>query len=293
DQIQPVADSDRISTTLSAGALAFPLDPNVAVANFANNPNNRNYQPRAFANEYEVPERIWQYTGSIQQELGGRMVATAAYVGAQGRNLFLRSIANPILQVVTNPNPASSAFVIRKFSIVQRDANGSVIGVQNPYAEIDTKTSGGQDNYNALQLGLSRRSFAGLSLNAQYTLSRSFGNTSGSNEALTAGNAAQTLQEFDYDLGYNAFDVRHTFNLSALYSIPYGRGRAHPGSGVAAALLGNWDVGGIANGRSGLPIDVRITRPDVVYVDAAGNVFNNAALGRTAVLNTPNGGSTR
>ena len=142
---------------------------------------------------------------------------TAAYVGAQGRNLFLRSIANPIVSVVTNPNPANAAFVIRQFSIVQRDATGAVTGVQNPYAEIDTKTSGGHDNYNALQLGLTRRSARGLSVNAQYTLSRSFGNTSGSNEALTVGNAAQTLADYDYDTGYNAFDVRHTFTLGALY----------------------------------------------------------------------------
>jgi len=294
DQIQTIADSDRVSVTLSSGPfLAFPIDPAVATNTFINNPANRAYQPRAYRNEYTIPERIWQYTGSVQQELGANLVATAAYVGSQGRNLFLRSIANPIVQVATNPNPASAAFVIREFSIVQRDADGGVIGVQNPYAEIDTKTSGGYDNYNAMQLGVSRRSVAGLSLNAQYTLSRSFGNTSGSNEALTAGNAAQTLSAFDYDLGYNAFDVRHTFNVSALYSIPYGRGRKNPGSGFAAAVLGNWDIGGIANARSGLPIDVRITRPDIVYVDATGNVFNNPAAGRSAVINTPNGGASR
>ena len=41
------------------------------------------------------------------------------------------------------------------------------------------------------------------------------------------------------------------------------------------------------NARSGLPLDVRITRPDVVYVDGAGTVFNNPAVGRTAVINTP------
>src|SRR5947208_13289018 len=58
-------------------------------------------------------------------------------------------------------------------------------------------------------LSLTRRSSSGLSLNSQYTLSRSFGNTSGSNEALTAANNARTLDQFDYDLGYNAFDVRH------------------------------------------------------------------------------------
>jgi hypothetical protein len=130
-------------------------------------------------------------------------------------------------------------------------------------------------------------------LNAQYTLSRSFGNTSGSNEALTAANNARALDQFDYDLGYNAFDVRHTFNVSALYSIPYGRGRQNPGSGVAGMVFGGWDIGGIVNARSGLPIDVRITRPDVLYVDAGGNVFNNPAAGRTAVINTPGGGNSR
>jgi len=269
------------------------LHADVAVANFVNNPNNRNYQPRAFANDYEIPERIWQYTASVQQDLGHSMVATAAYVGAQGRNLFLRSVANQITDVVTNPNPASAAFVIRQFSIVQRDAAGNVTGVQNPYAEIDYKTSGGSDAYNAMQLGLSRRSLNGLAVNAQYTLARSFGNTSGSNEALTAGNNARTIDQFAYDLGYNAFDVRHTFNVSALYAIPYGHGRQHAASGAADALLGGWDVGGIVNARSGLPIDVRITRPDVVYVDAAGAVFNNPAAGRTAVINTPGGGNSR
>ena len=293
DQIQPAADSDRISTTLSTGALAFPLDTAVAVANFTNNPNNRSYQPRAFANDYEVPERVYQYTASIQQDLGGRSAFTAAYVGARGRNLFLRSVANQITSVVTNANPASAALVIRQFSIVARDAVGTVTGVQNPYAEIDYKTSGGRDNYNAMQLGLSRRSTDGLALNAQYTLARSFGNTSGSNEALTAANNARTLDQFDYDLGYNAFDVRHVFNISALYAVPYGSGRRHTASGVADAILGGWDIGGIVNARSGLPIDVRITRPDVVYVDGGGNVFNNPAAGRTAVVNTPGGGNSR
>ena len=56
-------------------------------------------------NEYTIPERIWQYTGSMQQELGGDISATAAYIGSQGRNLFLRSIANPIVGRVHEPEP--------------------------------------------------------------------------------------------------------------------------------------------------------------------------------------------
>jgi hypothetical protein len=272
----------------------FPLDPAVAIANFVNQPNNRNYQPRAYANDYTIPERIWQYTASVQQDLGARTAFTAAYIGSQGRNLFLRSVTNQITQVVTNPNPANPAIVIRQFSIPTRDAAGNITGVQNPFAEIDYKTSGGHDNYNALQLGLSRRSASGLSMNLQYTLSRSFGNTSGSNEALTAGNLARNLADFDYDNGYNNFDVRHTFNFSLLYQVPYGRGRSKDATGVSDWILGGWDLGGIYNARSGVPINLLITRPDILYRDTAtGNYFNNPAVGRVAVINTPGGGNSR
>src|SRR6185295_13618101 len=59
------------------------------------------------------------------------------------------------------------------------------------------------------------------------------------------------------------------------------------------ALLGGWDVGGIINARSGLPVDVRIVRPDIVYRDAAGNIFANPATDRVAIVNTPGGGNSR
>ncbi len=71
-------------------------------ANFINNPNNRSYQPRAYANEYTLPEKVYGDTASVQQELGGSMALTVAYVGSQGRNLFLRSIANRTIGVQSN-----------------------------------------------------------------------------------------------------------------------------------------------------------------------------------------------
>jgi hypothetical protein len=283
DQIQPI-ESDRISTTITGGT--FPIDTNTLRANFTSNPNNRSYQPRAYAPDYEIPERVYQYSVSMQRELPLQMVATAAYVGSQGRNLFLRSWSNKITSVQTNANPTGNAVIIREFDIVNADGS-----IQRPFAEVDYKTSGGHDSYNSMQLSLVRRMNQGLTLNAQYTLSKSYGNTSGSNEALTAGNP----YDFDYDIGYNSFDVRHTFNLSALYSLPFGAGRAFMGNakGVQQALLGGWDVGAIVNARSGLPIDLRVTRPDVVYVDGAGNVYPSAAADRVAVINTLGGGGSR
>ena len=160
DQIQPI-EAERISTTLTSGALlAYPIDPAAIRLNFTANPNNRSYQPRAYANEYELPERVYQYTASVQQELGGGMAATAAYVGSQGRNLFLRSIANRTIGVQSNG--ASAATQIREFDIVTYGADGRIASIQRPYAEIDYKTSGGRDSYDAMQLALTRRSAHGL-----------------------------------------------------------------------------------------------------------------------------------
>ena len=280
DQIQPI-EAERINTTLTAGPLlAYPLDPALVRPNFINNPNNRSYQPRAYSNDYTLPERVCQYTTSIQQELPGNMAATVAYIGSQGRNLFLRSIANRTIGVQSNS--AAAATQIREFDIVTRNADGTIATIQRPYAEVDYKTSGGHDTYNSLQLSLSRRSASGLTMNAQYALGYSKGNTGGSNEATTAGNNARAPADFDYDNGYNNFDVRHNFNLSLLYAVP-GKG----------PLTGGWTLGGIVNARSGLPVPVLVGRNDIVYVDAAGVVWNNAALGRTAVINTPGGGASR
>jgi hypothetical protein len=336
DQIQPI-ESDRISSTFTSNpifpggpALAFPLDPAAAVA-FFNNPanvNTRSYQPRAYAAEYKVPEKVYQYTFSVQQELFSGTVLTAAYVGSQGRNLFLRSIANKILPgqttvlsnttlpagigVVNLADPVSGRITavrtVREFAII----NGN--NVQNPFAEVDYKTSGGDDSYNALQMTLARRIATGLTLNSQYTFSRSFGNTAGSNEARTAA----IPDNFEADRGYNNFDVRHTFNLSALYSLPFGKGTSHDLGSIGNALLGDWEIGGIMNARSGLPIEVGITRPDVVIQCAAatcpvtlggvattvpngfvaqlpGTINGTTPLppGFVGVINTPGGGASR
>jgi len=333
DQIQPI-ESNRISSTLSN--VSFPQDPNTIAAFFLNNPNNRQYQPRAYAPEYTIPEKVYQYSVSVQQALPYKIVLTTAFVGSQGRNLFLRSIANRILpgQAVIGPSATTLPSGVGVVNVT--DAGGSVVAVRtvrefsiingtgaplNPFAEIDDKTSGGHDSYRALQMSLVRRFSTGLTLNSQYTFSRSFGNTSGSNEARTAANNARAIGEFDYDNGYNNFDVRHTFNLSAIYDLPIGSGRKYDFGSVGNAILGNWEVGTIVNGRSGLPLEIAIVRPDVAIQcrNAAGCVVQTGAGGATttyangfvaqlpgtvnaanplppgfiAVVNTPSGGASR
>jgi hypothetical protein len=329
DQIQPI-ESDRIQATISASTIfngtqlfAFPAPTDLFAQFFSANASNRGYQPRAYSPDYVIPERVYQYSFSYQQELPYNMVSTIAYVGSKGRNLFLRSVANQILPgeatiastatslpsgvgIVNITNAAglvTAVRTVREFSIV------SGTTVQQPFAEVDFKTAGGDDSYNALQMQLSRRFGSGLTMNAQYTFASSVGTTAGSNEARTAANNAVAISDYEYDRGSNNFDVRHTFNLSALYDLPFGRGRRFDFGSVGNAILGNWEMGGIVNARSGLPIEVLVTRPDVVIVCTnpsagctAGQVrplpgtisaASPLPAGFTAVVNTPGGGASR
>ena len=303
DQIQPI-ESDRISSTITSGTLlAFPANIPGIVSNFTSNPNNRSYQPRAYATNYTIPEKVYQYTFSWQQQLPGNIVSTVAYVGSQGRNLFLRSVANRILLgqttiadgttlpttfgVINRTNAAGQVIAVntvRQFSIVSGTSS-----VQNPYAEIDYKTSGGDDTYNALQMSMVRSFTNGLTMNAQYTYGSSKGLSSGSNEARTSAQ----LNNFEADRGRNNFDVRHTFNVSALYELPIGDGKRFNFGKTGNILLGGWEVGGIINARSGVPVEVLVVRPDIVaQCQNAAGCLVNTSISATGVITTatvPNG----
>ena len=284
DQIQPAA-NDRISRTITSGALLrYPLDIPALVSSYNVNDPNLGYQPRAYAPGYTIPEKILQYTASVQQELPGDAVLTVAYVGSQGRNLFLRSVTNLITGVTTDP--ATGRFsVAREFG--------------NRFAEVDYKTSGGTSHYNALETSLNRRFSKGFTLGSQYTWAHDIGNSGGANEARTSSNPFN----FAADHGDNTFDVRQSFNLSTLYELPYGKGQrfGRDSNRFTQAALGGWQLGGIVNARSGLPIEVLVTRPDVIcqfrsgqnnglYVNPNGSVCPGGSL---AVINTLGGGNSR
>ena len=92
-------------------------------------------------------------------------------------------------------------------------------------------------------------------------------------------------------------------NVSTLYDLPFGKGRMFTMSGPLDAVAGGWQIGGIANFRTGVPMDVLITRPDVAYLGNAGTavagqtfsspVVTGGVVQTTAVQNVPGGGNTR
>jgi hypothetical protein len=288
-QTQP-PQNDRINRTITSGPLlTFPADTQTILSAGINDPNLQ-FQPRAYLPDYKIPEKILQYSASIEQQLPGDAVLTIAYVGSQGRNLFLRGITNRITGVVMNPTTGAGT-AVREFSVV------SGTTVTNQFAEIDTKTSGGNDHYNGLQVLFNRRFSRGLTLGTQYVWGHSIGNSDGSKDARSSSNN----YSFSSEYGDNISDVRQSINLSLLYEVPYGTGKKYGSSAspLAKGLIGGWQFGTLFNARTGLPIDVEIARAAIVYrnnttgVITTSPVVTGGVVQTTPVVNVPGGGQSR
>ena len=136
---------------------------------------------------------------------------------------------------MTNPNPANAAFVVREFSHRASATPPATITRRPEPVRRDRL----QDQRRPRQL---QRDDAV----AEPPLGERPGDEPAvhARRAAAAPRAARTRRtpppttrarstQFEYDNGYNNFDVRHTFNLSVLYSLPYGHGRKF-GSDVGA-----------------------------------------------------------
>jgi hypothetical protein len=64
-------------------------------------------------------------------------------------------------------------------------------------------------------------------------------------------------------------------------------------------MFGGWELGGVANARTGVPIDVLIVRPDIAYQDTrTGAIYSSPVLSggvpvTVPVVNTLGGGASR
>jgi hypothetical protein len=279
DQVQPI-DSDRV--TVTATNVSFPVNSRQIIDRFDLNAF-KGFAPRVYAPGYRLPEKVLSYTASLQQQLPSGAVLTVAYAGSQGRNLFLRSWTNVVKGVTMNPSTG---------------AGTAVLEFGDRYAQLDYKTSGGTDHYDSLQATLNRRFSRGLTMGAQWTWGHSLGNTGGSNEAQTQTDP----YNFERDRGNNAFDVRHSFNASVMYDLPFGRGHRRLANANRAlrAVLGDWEIGGVINARTGLPIDLTLARNDIAYrVNTTGAIVNNPIVDAggtvltTPIINNPYGGAFR
>jgi hypothetical protein len=124
----------------------------------------------------------------------------------------------------------------------------------------------------------------GLTLTASYTVSKTIAATTQSNTWVVG--PSNHLYDARYNKSIEANDVPQRLVFSYLYDFPSGRGRRFANTGVAAKVLGGWQISSISVLQGGHP--VLITAPDTT------NLLNfSSTNGRANRLKDPvlDGGS--
>lgn len=120
----------------------------------------------------------------------------------------------------------------------------------------------GGTNYNGLEAKVQQRTSHGLTLLFSYTYSKLMDDASSvfSSTVLSSPNSSSLVAADTYrpylERDASSGDMTNVTALSAVYSLPAGRGHSFASSGIANALLGGWDVNGILSLQSGMPVTV-------------------------------------
>ena len=133
-----------------------------------------------------------------------------------------------------------------------RDINASYIGEGNggrPFVNITGRRIGINmwdsylnANYHSLQVAINRSFSKGLSLKGAYTYSKAINMTDDDGWAGVSWNSDQV---FDRNRARAGYDQTHMFQMGFVYELPMGRSHQVANSGLAAHILGGWQVSGI------------------------------------------------
>ncbi|MEX2264932.1 MAG: carboxypeptidase-like regulatory domain-containing protein [Bryobacteraceae bacterium] len=194
--------------------------------------------PAVLGNQHQrrTPYAI-QYLLNVQRELMTDTVIEIGYLGSVSRKLEQ----------------------YRSFNYAEPAPTGSIAS-RVPYPEfgrVFLVDPVGLGNYNSFAAKFQRRFSGGLTYLASYTWSKSIDTLSAIRQH--AGDALFAQDEFciQCDRALSSYDARQRLVTSALYELPFGKGkRFASGSRVVNAMLGGWQVGSIVTLQSGFPLNV-------------------------------------
>lgn len=173
---------------------------------------------------------------AVQRELGANFTLEVAGVAARGHQLSYE---------VGDLNMNIAA---QKDGLI--DAN---------LGQIQGLTDFGWSDYNSLQVKLTKRVSQNLNFLANYTYSHALDNGPAPFDLghINSDNP-QNPYDLNAEIASSDFDVRHSFNLSGLYHLPFGHGQRFFGSWghPEELVLGGWQFNGILGMRTGTPVNV-------------------------------------
>ncbi len=213
-------------------ALAYPLTAFL-------DPKNQLFSPKSLdRHRKDLSYNNWDFV--IQQQLGHDFVGQVSYIGGEGHHLFSKYTIN-LIDPVTGKRPLAA------------------------FGSFGYKTNDGNNNFNTLQASLQRRFTKGLLFQMNYMWSHGIGDASiGSGEAVAIQNMACRA----CDRSSTSIDVRHVMTMNAVYQLPFGKGKQFLNAGGAISqFVGGWELAGIASARTGLPVNITVSRTAAALLD--------------------------
>jgi hypothetical protein len=181
---------------------------------------------------------VQQWNFTVQYSLSRDWLFEVGYVGNRGTRLT--RFWNPNQPYAPGPS--------------------ATLAARRPYlnfAEIEYMDSGGSSFYNGLQTRLEKRFSNGLTLLHSFTWSRGINNIGAWNDP-NGSIYPQNAYDFRSEKGLAENTIKLASVASWIYQLPFGRDRkmmtAAPS--FVNAALGDWQIDGIWNWRTGLPLTI-------------------------------------
>ena len=186
-----------------------------------------------------APDFAWPYTYqfnfSVQRQIAKDWSVTAAYVGSLGHRL-------PFAVDLNYPYYNSTA--------TTSNVNNRRPILPNTWSSIFSVESVMQTSYNGLQMTVEKRMSRHFGLKGFYTFSKTMEGVQLTNNTVNGG--AQDYANLSEDKARGAYDARHNFVTSFIWSADY-FGKVNP---LARAIINGWQLSAIVNFQSGLPFTV-------------------------------------
>ncbi|PYQ47413.1 MAG: hypothetical protein DMF78_23825 [Acidobacteria bacterium] len=185
----------------------------------------------------------WNLT--VQQRLVQDVTLTASYVGSRGvHNAFVSDDANVVLPIGQTPDGR----------LLFPTPSGSGTRVNPSAGTLRSNWWNGDSHYHGLQVQAIKAMSHGFLAQLSYTWSKctDTGSAASRGDQFTNGITNPMFFERAHRIGPCDFNVAHVGTLNTLWQLP------GPKSGLASAVLGNWELGAIVSASTGTPFSVLI-----------------------------------
>lgn len=231
----------NLNVTQPSSPLATTFSPILTVTPGADVP----LTDQHIVNRNNKTSYVQQWNFTIQRRLSDDLIAEVGYVGNKGTHLSMFINENTAL-----PGPGD----------VDPRRPWPVLGATS---EMDNVAS---SHYDGLQAKLEKRFSHGLNFTANYSFSKTI-DVGGS--GFGSSSSPQNPNDFGADRALSSLYRAQIFTLSAVYTLPFGRGQ-HFGSsfnGVEQAVLGGWEVTTIITATTGSPFTATLEN-DIANIGA-------------------------